>query len=131
MNYKVFKKNLESYRELQKEQNRLKDQLDQMYYDWSNVKGLRYDVTPGSTNESQIEQNRLEMIEKIHKVSGRLAMIEKRIKQIDDDIELLPYEVQQMCDLSKRGKSYEHIGRRLGYTKVGIYLKIKSEVEKI
>jgi len=131
MNYKVFKKELESYQSLLDDLKRIDEQIKVLEYKFENVKAIQYDKQPGTMNESAIEEKRLEMIDRISSKMEDYQSVMRKIKAIDDDIALLSHDSQYICNLSKKGKSYEQIGKELGYSKVGIYLKIKSEVEKI
>lgn len=131
MNYKVFKKELESYQSLLDDLKRIDEQIKVLEYKLENVKAIQYDKQPGTMNESAIEEKRLEMIDRINSKIEDYQSVKRKIKAIDDEIALLSHESQYICNLSKKGKSYEQIGKELGYSKVAIYLKIKTEVEKI
>ena len=131
MNYKTFKKNLESYVGLLSDRKCLQEDIDLLYYELENVKGVRYDKAPSTPNNNLVELKKLEMIEKISIKEDRLAYVEQRITKINEDISLLSEDCQKICNMNKMGVSFEKIGEELGYTKVGAYLKLKREVEKL
>ncbi len=130
MDYKAFKKELESYSGLLNDQRKLEEEIKVFEYLMANVKAVRYDSQPGSINESMAEEKRLEMIERLEEKQRRLDKVLDKIRAIDDNIALLSNEAQYICNLSKKGKSYRSIGKMLGYSDVMIYLKVKGEVEK-
>lgn len=131
MNYKAFKKNLESYIGLIADKKSLDEEIEYLYYELANVKGVRYDKAPSIPNQEQIDKNKLEIIEKINIKESRLKYINQRIDKINEEISLLSKECQKICNMNKMGMSFEKIGYKLGYTKVGAYLKLKREVERL
>lgn len=131
MDYEVFKRDLESYKGLTRELNRLEEIRATYFYELEGVKGVSFDKVTGTYNEAEVEARKLELIELINAKEASIEYIQRRIVRIDRNISRLPAECQEICELNKKGWSFERIGRKIGYVKSGVQKLLKREVEKL
>lgn len=131
MLYKTFTNNLKMYKENKKEVERIKEELDVILYDLSNVKGIGYDQQGGSTNLSQKALNWLKMDEKYNAKLNELEYYESAIKSVDLVKARLPKKLWLMLyDKFVKDMTYREVGLKYGYSDHGVWAMMKRETER-
>ena len=132
MDYQSFKNELENYYTYKKDVMIIDEDIDNLLYEMTGVKGVRYDKTPISANPSLAHERLLEMIEKLHWKEKEKRRLELNIQYIEDKLSMLSDEDKKIClDLiAKKGNSIL-ISSDHGYSKSGVWARVKREIKKI
>ena len=134
MDYQTLTSTLRSYYSLKKDLKRIEERIAQLEYDMQNVKGVQYDKIPSTPNNIQNELRMLMMIERksiLEKGKEQTQSLIARLKTILE-AELEPYEpmVRNCLIRNAKGETLEQLADEYGYTKSGLWKKLKKEVEK-
>ena len=98
----------------------------------SNVKGIDPSKEPGGSSSVWVES------ETFKRISAELDRLYKRrdlrimqIEHIESILDKLSEETRNACiDIYVRGKTYESISQKYGYSKGGLWYRIKAELNK-
>ena len=132
MDYSGFKNELKNYYKHLENVDRLKEDIEQIIYEMSGVKGIRYDKERSSYNPELANEKRLEMIEKIAEKEIELDYTLAAIKYIEMRLKKLSDDDRKIClKVISDGVSAEKVGREIGYSRPGVWKRIKRELEKI
>ena len=132
MDYNGFKNELKNYYKHLQNVDQLKSDIEMIIYEMSGVKGIRYDKEPSAYNPELANERRLEMIDRIAEKEIELDYTIAAIKYIEMRLKKLSDEDRQIClKVISDGISAEKVGREIGYSRPGIWKRIKRELEKI
>lgn len=148
MEYKLFNEQLRLARSYLLEIYSYNVRISQLQYDLANVKAIRYDKVPTTPNPSQIEEKRLELIDRIEEIERESKTTENLLKALNRKIlkafkKLDPFIIDMVLyqyglKLNKHGLAVNgkpHTIREMcevyHYSTNGIWQLIKREVEKI
>ena len=132
MNFQIFTREMRSYRYYKDRIPELKEKIDDIYYKYSGVKAIRYDKIP-STPLPNIELILWEqMSRELEEPERQLKKAKDRVRECEENLAKLPKDVQEMCiRLFIEEKTYDIVCFEYGYSKHGLWEKVKREVEKI
>ena len=132
MDYKSFKNELENYYKHLKNIDRIQEEIDLILYEMEGVKAVRYDKQPSSYNASLNARIMLEMSEKLEEKEIELNYAKASVKYIEMMLKKMPEEDRAIClKVISEGVSAEQIARQKGYSRGGMWKRIKREVTKI
>lgn len=124
---------LKSYKEREKE---LEEEIDNIFYDFTGVKGVAYDRPRYSYNNTLAMENLHKMMNKLEKPQKELDYTINSIQQLEpivnENINRLSSEMQDIVKcLYWDNNTLEHTGELYGYSVSALWKKIKREIEKI
>lgn len=132
MDYKSFKNELENYYKHLRSVDDLKEQIELILYEMTGVKGVRYDKEPTSHNPQLSSERKLELIEKKEEKEIELEYTIASIRLIERKLAKLSDEDKQIClRIISEGVSAEKVRQEVGYSKSGIWKRIKRELQGI
>ena len=132
MNFKVFCRDMRSYKAFKEDIRRLNETIDDILYKYAGVRGIRYDRQPMSFSPELAIDVRQKMLDELSDPQKKLDRAERRVKECEENLAKLPKDVREMCiDLFIEEKTYEAVCMRFGYTSTGLWRKVKREVEKL
>ena len=131
MDYKVFTSNLANLKRLKESEESLKTQLDLIIYDLGGVKGVHYDSVMVHGNPSEIEEKRLELIDKYNEKEKELEFTKLAIMQTEETLNRMPKTLREMLvEIYVDGKTFKNVGMIHGYSDNGLWHWMKRETEK-
>lgn len=132
MEYRVFKNELMNYKTYKENINKLENEIDDIFYKYSGVRGIRYDKQQSSYNETLFKNNLHKMMKELEKPQRDLEFTKEAIKRIETNMYRLPLKVRQMTYLLfVEDKTFLEVGQIYGYSHTGIHRLIKKEIEKL
>lgn len=111
-------------------------QIDDICYQYMGVRAISYDKEPVSFNENIAIEIREQMMEALEEPQKQLDFTQLAINQLKpvvmNNLEKLPTDIQKATKmLFWEHKTYEQVGREIGYSDHGIWLRVRREIEKI
>ena len=132
MEYTAFKNELENYYHNLKNIDRLKEDIELIVYEMSGVKGIRYDKQPMAYNPELSEEKRSELSEKLEEKELELENAIASIKYVEKKLSKLSDEDREIClRIISEGASSEKVAFEKGYSRGGMWKRIKRELSKI
>ena len=132
MSYKSFKNELENYEEYCQNAKDLKEEIDDIFYEMTGVRGISYDKQPASYNPSLSEERRLELIDLYNQKLDDLRHFMSTIRYVDRRLRGLSADDKQIVlDVASGKITYEEAGNRYGYSKGRMWKKVKRILEEI
>lgn len=132
MDYKTFRNILQDYYKYQRNVENIKEQLKDLLYEMTGVKGVQPDKVPVTYNPSLSAERQLELIEKKAELETELEYTILAIKVIEKKLSKLDQRDKDMClDIIARNISYESYGNQIGYTPSGLWRKVKRDLERV
>ena len=132
MDYEIFKNETKNYLKYKKRLIEVKEEIDDIFYKYTGVKGVRYDKIHTSYNEDLAIEVWDRMQRELKQPEREQKHLEDMISHIEENLNKLSPSMQRIVVLVFcKGYTFERIGEKLGYTKVAIYLKVRRAIEKI
>ena len=132
MDYKGFKNELQNYYKHLENIDRINEDIDKILYEMTGVKGVRYDKAPSMYNPELASERRYELSEMLEEKEIELDYTVAAVKYIEMKISKLSKEDKQICiDIISKGISAEKIAKENGYSRSGIWARIKRELSGI
>ena len=132
MDYKTFKNELENYYKYLKSVEKIKEEIEDIIYEMTGVKGIRYDKEPTSFNPQLSNERILDLIDKKEEKEIELDYTIASIRYIERKLSKLDKEDKEIClKIISEGISAEKVRREVGYSKSGIWKRIKRELTGI
>lgn len=131
MEYRVFTSMLANRERIIKSIAELKVRLEVAEYNETGVKGVSFDNIPMSHNPSLSALKRLDMVEKVDELKREINFLSQMIEETEVILARMPEELQNMLiEKFVKGKTYEELGLKYGYSHTGIQYRIRTETEK-
>lgn len=132
MDYKTFKNEVSNYMSYKQSLLKLNEEYEDIVYEMTGVKGVRYDKTPMSFNAELSMEMRRKLSRKLSEKELEIDHTLFAIKNIERNLNKLPSEIKDMCiKLFIENMTCSQVGDIYGYTHSGIRQKVKREVEKL
>lgn len=114
----------------------IEQEIDDICYQYLGVRGISYDKQPSTTNEAAQMELRLKLSEALSEPQKQLDFTILAINQLKpvvySNISKLPNEIQRAVKmLFWEHMTYEDVGKEMGYSDHGIWIKVRREIEKI
>ena len=136
MNYDLFKYQMKMIKLYKEYREDLKAEIDQLIYTYCGVKGISYDKEFSISNPYGNDEKLVLLAEKLKEPQQALDFTEKAIRElepiVDGYLEKLPPEIKEVV-IQKywHNKTFEEVGKMVGYSDYGIWMKVKKEVLKL
>lgn len=132
MDYKAFKNELQNYYKYLKNVDKIKEEINQIWYDMSGVKAIRYDKQLITHNPELSNMIKHEYMSRIEEKEIELDHVLSSIKYIELKLSKMNPEDKQVCiDIISKGISSEKVANEKGYSKSGMWKRIKRELERV
>ena len=132
MDYKGFKNELSNYYRHLKNVERIREEIKDIWYQMSGVKGVRYDKEPSGFNPNLSEEKREYYSQLLDEKNIELDYTLASIRYIEMNLRKLSEEDKDIClKVVAEGISYEKVAMEKGYSKGGMWKRIKRELERI
>lgn len=132
MDYKGFKNELENYYKHLKNVENIKKEIEDILYEMTGVKGIRYDKEPSSYNPQLSMERKLELIDQKEEKEIELDYTIASIRYIEKKLSKLSQEDKDIClKIISKGISSEKVRQEVGYSKSGIWKRIQRELTGI
>ena len=132
MNFKIFCRDMRSYKAFKDSIPKLNEQIDDIFYKYAGVRGIRYDKQPMSFSPELASETMERMLQEVSVPQKELDKAERRVRECEEYLAKLPKDVKEMCiDLFVHERTYDAVCYNYGYTKAGLWQRVKREVERI
>lgn len=132
MDYQTFKNEISNYQSYQRQIIKLEDKLDVLMYRMTGVSGVNNEKVRVSYNPQLSSERLLEMIEEKERLENEIKRLKMNIESTDKKLSVMNPVDKEMCiDVLARKISVDIVADRLGYSRQGIWARIKREIEKL
>lgn len=131
MDYRTLTFAMSTYKENIISLKKAEAELEVIFYDLTNVKGVNAEQQGGSTNTLQKALNWHTQDEKYNAKLREVEYYQRALKIVEDAKKKIPTELWRMLeDKFVRGATYSAIGIKYGYSDSGMWHYLKRETEK-
>ena len=132
MNYAVFKNELRNLYAYERDLFRVKDEIDNLTYIMTGVRGISYSKIPASSNPEITAEKRLELIEQMEELENEKKRLQLNISHIYSTLSKLnDQDMEIVVQIIAKKHNAEIVANENGYSKSGIWARIKREIEKL
>lgn len=136
MKYDLFVLQMKMLKSYEDSVTDIEQEIDDICYQYLGVRGISYDKQPSTANEAAQTELRLKLSEALSEPQKQLDFTILAINQLKPmvygNISKLPNEIQRAVKmLFWEHKTYEEVGKEMGYSDHGIWTKVRREIEKI
>ena len=132
MNYAIFRNELRNLYGYERELNKIKDKMDELLYQLTGVKGINYSKSPGTTNSELSEERRLELIDELEDLDNERKRLNLTVKHIYRTLGKLGESDREIVvQIVAKKVNAETVANEVGYSRSGIWARIKREIEKL
>lgn len=132
MEYKRFKNELSNYRSYQKSLIKIDEEIENIIYEMTGVKAIRYDKQPLSFNPELSADMRDKLSRMLEEKESEKDHTLMKIQDIDRNLAKLPDDIRELCImLFADGMTFIEVGNRVGYSDNALWHRIRKEIEKI
>ena len=132
MNYATFKNELRNLYAYERDLARLNEKIEDLTYLMTGVKGINYSKIPGSANPEVSEEKRLELIEQMEELQTEKKRLQLNIGHIYSTLSRLEERDREaMMQIIVKRVNAEVVAGQNGYSRSGIWARIKREIEKL
>ena len=132
MDYKGFKNELNNYYRHLRNVDRIKEEIDDIVYEMTGVKGIRYDKERSSFNPALSEERRDYLSKKLEEKEIELNYTLAAIRFIEMNLKKLNKDDREMClKVVADEVSAELVAVEKGYSRSGVWARIRREISKI
>ena len=136
MKYELFVLQMKMLKELKESKEDLEREIEDIYYQYGGVHGVRYDKQLSTSNPYSSDERLLMLSEKLVEPQKELEKIVFAINQLEpqimSDLNKLDEDIRNVCELIYfQNKTYDEVGRLVGYSTNGLWYRVKKEIQKI
>ena len=132
MNYAIFKNELRNLYGYEKELAKINDKIADLSYVMTGVKGINYSKIPASANPEISEEKRLELIDELEELENERKRLNLTVKHIYRTLGRLNESDREIViQIVAKKYNAEMVANQVGYSKSGIWARIKREIEKL
>ena len=136
MKYELFILQMRMLKSLKEEKEDLLKEIEHLTYKYGGVHAIQYDKVSSTSNPYSSDERLLALSEKLEKPQKELDKIIYAISQIEpqvmNDLDKLDEDIRNVCELIYfENKTYEEVGRIVGYSTNGLWYRVKKEIQKI
>lgn len=136
MNYDLFKyqmKMLKLYREYKED---LQNEIEEIIYQYCGVKGIAYDKDASISNPYGNDEKLILLSQKLEEPQKALEVTERAINELEPIVNgyltKLPADIKYVViEKYWNNKTFEQLGKEVGYSNYGIWARVKKEVLKL
>lgn len=124
-----IKARIRSYKQLVSYRKKVNDNLENLWYELTGVKGVRYNSVRYGYNKQLNEERRLTLQDEIYKLEVALTSIDARIAHIEQVLALLNEEDHWLITYTLiDGNTFEDAGRKIYLTKSAVSKRIDTAI---
>lgn len=132
MNYAVFKNELRNLYSYERELKKIDASIDDLFHVMTGVKGIDYSKTPALPNPELIAENRLDLIEQMDELQKEKQRLQLNISHIYTTLSKLDESDKEIVmQIVVKKTNAEMVANEKGYSRSGIWARIKREIEKL
>lgn len=132
MNYATFKNELRNLYSYERELNKINSSIADLRYVMTGVKGIDYSKTPASPNPEVVAEKRLDLIEQLEELETEKQRLTLNIKHIYTTLSKLNgNDMEIVMEIIVKKVNAEKVAIENGYSRSGIWARIKREIEKL
>ena len=132
MNYATFKNELRNLYSYERELNKINSSIADLRYVMTGVKGIDYSKTPASPNPEVVAEKRLDLIEQLEELETEKQRLTLNITHIYAILSKLnDSDKEIVMEIIVKKVNAEKVAIEKGYSRSGIWARIKREIEKL
>lgn len=132
MNYATFKNELRNLYSYERELKKVDASIEDLSYLMTGVRGINYSKTPTSPNPEVVAEHRLDMIEDMEALLAEKQRLTLNITHIYATLSKLDdADREAMIEILVKKVNAEKVAEERGYSRSGIWARIKREIEKL
>ena len=132
MNYATFKNELRNLYSYERELNKINSSIADLCYVMKGVKGIDYSKIPASPNPEVVAEKRLDLIEQLEELETEKQRLTLNIKHIYTTLSKLNgNDMEIVMEIIVKKVNAEKVAIENGYSRSGIWARIKREIEKL
>ncbi len=132
MDYYLFQTEMKTLKIYSDRVAELKDEISNLEYQMTGVKGVRFDREHTTPNPTITAERRLAMIDELDDLVDKLNRYSIIVKDLSTHLEALTGDIRKVAEeLYFERKTLYEVGKKRGYTPMGIRYKLIKAVEKI
>ena len=131
MNVNEFKSGYRAHLFLNQRVKKLKEDVENLYYQISGVKGIKYDRIPSSLDPRLVEQNKLDILDQIEEKLAEIKYIEAHQSYFNMILEKFSQEELDLLNrIYIKGERYEDVAQDLNYSVGGLFKVIERMIKE-
>ncbi len=132
MDYKTFKNELRNLYSYERELKKIDASIEDLSYLMTGVRGINYSKTPSSPNPEVVAEHRLDMIEDMEGLLAEKQRLTLNITHIYATLSKLnDTDKEIVMQIIVKKVNAEKVANEKGYSRSGIWARIKREIEKL
>ena len=132
MNYATFKNELRNLYSYERDLKKINASIEDLSYLMTGVRGIDYSKAPSMPNPEVIAENRLDLIEQMEDLLKEKQRLSLNISHIYTALSKLNENDRDIVmQIVVRKANAEIVAMAKGYSKSGIWARIKREIEKL
>ena len=132
MNYATFKNELRNLYSYERDLKKINASIEDLSYLMTGVRGIDYSKAPSMPNPEVIAENRLDLIEQMEDLLKEKQRLSLNITHIYSTLSKLNENDRDIVmQIVVRKANAEIVAMAKGYSKSGIWARIKREIEKL
>ena len=136
MRYELFILQMRMLKSLREEKEDLEREIENLTYKYGGVHAIQYDKISNTSNPYSSDERLTELSEKLMQPQKELDKVIYAINSIEpqvmNDLNKLDKDIRNICELIYfENKTYEEVGRIVGYSTNGLWYRVKKEIQKI
>ena len=136
MNYNRFVLQMKMLKSCKESKEDLEKEIDDICYQYCGVRGISYDRESITSNPYMTDEKLTLLSEALEEPQRQLDFTIEAIKQLEPivygDLYRLPEDMQHVCiKVFWHNKSFDEVGKEVGYSRNGLWYRVKKEIEKL
>lgn len=128
----LFKEEMKYYIWLKDTIKRLKNKIDDLFYEMTRVKGISYDKERVMQNSQKLNEQQLDMIEKYNDLIMTLKIYEDRLNFLDNVLNTMSLYDRKMFLLKyEDGLTFQQIANQYYVSKAGLFYRMNKALEGV
>lgn len=128
----LFKEEMKYYIWLKDTIKRLKNKIDDLFYEMTRVKGISYDKERVMQNSQKLNEQQLDMIEKYNDLIITLKIYEDRLNFLDNVLNTMNLYDRKMFLLKyEDGLTFQQIANQYYVSKAGLFYRMNKALEGV
>lgn len=128
----LFKEEMKYYIWLKDTIKRLKNKIDDLFYEMTRVKGISYDKERVMQNSQKLNEQQLDMIEKYNDLIMTLKIYEDRLNFLDNVLNTMNLYDRKMFLLKyEDGLTFQQIANQYYVSKAGLFYRMNKALEGV
>ena len=132
MNYATFKNELRNLYSYERDLKKINASIEDLSYMMTGVRGIDYSRIPASPNPEVVAEHRLDMVEDMEELLAEKQRLTLNIAHIYTTLSKLNENDKEIVmQIIVKKVNAEKVANEKGYSRSGIWARIKREIEKL